>query len=119
MLLKNEQKLKINNMFFGPSTDLRPAEFKQELDKTNGVVIDCRTPGECAGGTWPGATCIDWLGGEMQRAVSTLDPNQSYFLYCRSGNRSAQATRFLKAKGFEKVYNVGAIDSIIHEAQSA
>lgn len=106
-------------MFFGPSTDLNPAEFKQELDNTNGIVIDCRTPGECAGGTWPGAKCVDWLGGEMQQAVNSLDKNQSYFLYCRSGNRSAQAARFLKSNGFEKVYNVGSIDSIIHQAATA
>lgn len=97
---------------------MNPAEFKQELDKTQGVVIDCRTAGECAGGTWPGAKCIDWLGGEMQREVSNLDPEANYFLYCRSGNRSGQAARFLKGQGFKHVYNVGAIDSIIDQAET-
>lgn len=104
-------------MFFGPSTDLSPAEFKQELDNSEGVVIDCRTPGECAGGTWPDAKCMDWLGGDLQNQVSQLDPSQSYFLYCRSGNRSAQAAKFLKAQGFNKVYNVGALDSIIRQSE--
>lgn len=104
-------------MFFGPPIDLTPEEFKQELESSGGIVIDCRTPGECAGGTWPNAKCMDWLGGDLQNHVSQLDQSQSHFLYCRSGHRSAQAAKFLKAQGFNKVYNVGALDSIISQSK--
>lgn len=103
-------------MFFRPSTDLSPAEFKAKLDETNGIVIDCRTAGECAAGTWPGAQQMDWLGGEVHNKVGQLDKSKSYFLYCRSGNRSAQAAKFLKANGIDQAYNVGAFGSIIDQA---
>ena len=103
-------------MFFMPKSDLSPQEFKAQLDTTNGTVIDCRTAGECAVGTWPGAKQLDWLSGEFQNALSELDKPGTYFLYCRSGSRSAQATRFMKANGFTEVYNVGGYHSIASQA---
>ena len=99
-------------MFFMPKSDLSPQEFKAQLDATNGTVIDCRTAGECAAGTWPGAQQLDWLGGDFQNALSGLDKSGTYFLYCRSGSRSAQATRFMKAHGFTDVHNVGGYSAI-------
>ena len=115
---KGEVTLRVNSthMFFRSSTDLSPSEFKAKLNETNGVVIDCRTAGECAGGTWPGAQKMDWLGGEVHQKVAQLDKSKSYFLYCRSGNRSAQATKFLKANGIENAYNIGGYGSIIDQA---
>ena len=89
--------------FFGPSTDLKPAEFADQIKTQGGVVIDCRTLLETSGGTWPGAKCIDW---------KTLDPAQPHYLYCRSGARSGAAANFLKSKGFKQVYNLGGYDSI-------
>ncbi len=104
-------------MFFMPKSDLSPQEFKAQLDATNGTVIDCRTAGECTTGTWPGARQLDWLGGEFQNALNGLDKSGTYFLYCRSGSRSAQATRFMKANGFSEVYNVGGYHAIASQAQ--
>ncbi len=98
--------------FFGPSTDLKPAEFADQIKTQGGVVIDCRTPLETSGGTWPGAKCIDWNAGAMESAWKTLDPAQPHYLYCRSGARSGAAANFLKSKGFKQVYNLGGYDSI-------
>ena len=104
-------------MFFMPKSDLSPLEFKAQLDATNGTVIDCRTAGECAAGTWPGAQQLDWLSGEFHNALSGLDKSGTYFLYCRSGSRSAQAARFMKANGFSEVYNIGGYQSIASQAE--
>ena len=38
-------------------------------------------------------------------AVNSLDKKNSYFLYCRSGNRSAQACMYMHDKGFT-TYNL-------------
>lgn len=108
--------VKSTHMFFRSSTDLSPSEFKAKLNETNGIVIDCRTAGECAAGTWPGAQRMDWLGGEVHQKAAQLDKSKSYFLYCRSGSRSAQATKFLKANGIENAYNIGGYGSIIDQA---
>jgi rhodanese-related sulfurtransferase len=38
--------------------------------------------------------------------ISSLDKTQSYFVYCRSGARSAQACQILKQQGIENCYNL-------------
>lgn len=103
-------------MFFRPQIDLTPQEFKSKLNETNGIVIDCRTKEECAGGIWPDAIQWDWLSGEVHEHVGELDKSKSYFLYCRAGSRSAQAAAFLKSQGIQNAYNVGAYASVISEA---
>lgn len=102
-------------MFFGPKTDLSADAFVAKLEAEGGIVIDCRTRGEAAEGTWPGAKVIDWLGGEFEGQINSLDKTQNYYLYCRSGARSGAATQFLKSAGF-KAFNVGGFGSIAHLA---
>jgi phage shock protein E len=96
------------------SVDLQPEEFAAQLKAENGTVIDCRTAGEVAGGSWPGAKHCDWLSGGFAQKVDTLDRDASYFLYCRSGNRSKAGAGLMKQMGFKKVYNVGAFGDIAH-----
>lgn len=107
---------KFNAMFFGPKTDLTAEQFVQKLQAEGGVVIDCRTRGEAAEGTWPGAKVIDWMGGEMEGQIAALDPTQNHYLYCRSGARSGAATQFLRSHGFAKAFNLGGFGSIAHLA---
>jgi rhodanese-related sulfurtransferase len=60
-----------------------------------------------------GAKQIDWLAGAWtDEAVAGLDPSRTYYLYCRSGNRSGQAAKLLRAKGFDSVFNAGSYDSL-------
>ena len=99
-------------MFTSPKSNLSPKEFKAQLEATNGMVIDCRTAGECALGTWPNARQLDWLKGEIHQAIDGLDKSGTYFLYCKSGGRSGQAARFMKAHGFTDVHNVGGYSDI-------
>ena len=37
---------------------------------------------------------------------TTLDPEGTYLVYCRSGNRSGQATALMADLGFEQVYDL-------------
>ena len=99
-------------MFTSPNRNLSPQQFKAHLEATNGLVIDCRTAGECALGTWPNARQLDWLKGEIHQAIDGLDKSGTYFLYCKSGGRSDQAARFMKAHGFTDVHNVGGYSAI-------
>ena len=73
--------------------NLTKEDWKQLIKETqNAVVIDVRTPEECAEGIQPNAQQINFLSlTDFLSAVEKLDKNNSYFLYCRSGNRSAQA----------------------------
>ena len=78
------------------------------LDEST-VVLDVRTPAEYAEGHLDGATLLDFSGGELTRAIPSLDPAASYVIYCRSGNRSGQALAALQAAGFTDLTNLGSL----------
>ena len=98
--------------FMKPSVECTREEVAQAIQDDNAVIIDCRTPGEVAEGTVTGAIVRDWMGGEFQHKAGDLDPGKSYYLFCRSGNRSGQAASFLKSKGFGRVFNAGAYSGL-------
>jgi len=104
---------KAEMMFFmKPKSECSREDVQQAVSNPDCVIIDCRTSGEVAGGTVSGALVRDWMGGEFQAKSGELDPSKTYYLYCRSGNRSGQAAAFLKSQGFAKVYNAGAYDGL-------
>ena len=72
------------------------------------VVVDVRTPAEYAGGHLDGAVNIDLQSGQFEAAISELDPEDAYVVYCRSGNRSAQAAAAMEAAGLD-VHDAGGI----------
>ncbi|MBL7809598.1 MAG: rhodanese-like domain-containing protein [Saprospiraceae bacterium] len=86
----------------GPRNEnLSGRAFKQQLQETeNAVLLDVRTAGEYAGGTIPGAKNIDYLSPAFMQKVEKLDKNATYFLFCRSGNRSGQACKMMLKMGF-------------------
>jgi rhodanese-related sulfurtransferase len=103
-----------SQFFFGANVqegggyqNLMALEFEKLLKETpDAVLIDVRTASEFEYGYIPKAQNIDWLSGAFHQAVPNFDPSKSYFLYCRSGNRSGQAANVLAGKGFKKVYNL-------------
>ena len=70
------------------------------------VIIDVRTPQECDEGIIAEAIHINFLAGnEFVSALEGLEKEKTYFIYCRSGNRSSQACNYMNMKGF-KTYNL-------------
>ena len=93
--------------FMKPKSECSREDVQQAVSNPDCVIIDCRTSGEVAGGTVSGALVRDWMGGEFQAKSGELDPSKTYYLYCRSGNRSVAACKILKKNGFENVHNLG------------
>lgn len=75
------------------------------------VIIDVRTPDEFASGHLDGAVNIDVQSAEFDARVGQLDPESSYVVYCRSGNRSTQAIDRMTALGFTTLINGGSIEN--------
>ncbi|WP_353810099.1 rhodanese-like domain-containing protein [Agromyces sp. SYSU T00194] len=73
------------------------------------VVIDVRTPEEYAAGHLDGAVNIDVQSSGFDAAIAELDPEGSYVVYCRSGNRSAAAIDRMEAAGFTDLVNAGGL----------
>jgi len=70
------------------------------------VIIDVRTPDEFAAGHIAGAIDIDLNGATFADDVAKLDPNVPYFVYCHSGNRSAQAVAYMLQAGIGSIYEL-------------
>ncbi|MGZ6983053.1 MAG: rhodanese-like domain-containing protein [Ilumatobacteraceae bacterium] len=70
------------------------------------VVLDVRTPAEFAAGHIAGAIDIDLTAATFAGETAKLDPKTPYFVYCHSGNRSAQAVAFLQQHGFNSIYEL-------------
>jgi phage shock protein E len=63
------------------------------------VILDVRTPQEYADGHIAGAVNVDVSAADFAAQVSALDPDVSYAVYCRSGNRSRAAIDAMNALG--------------------
>ena len=88
--------------------DLSQHKWIEKLESTdNAVILDVRTADEVASGKVEGSINHDiYNPQEFMDAVSGFDKNASYFVYCRSGNRSGQACAILRTQGIENAYNL-------------
>ncbi|MEO7588248.1 MAG: rhodanese-like domain-containing protein [Arachnia sp.] len=74
------------------------------------VIIDVRTAEEFATGHLDGARLLDLTSGEFAATLPELAPDVEYLVYCRSGNRSAQAVTLMEDAGFSDVTNLGSVE---------
>ncbi|MCH2491015.1 MAG: rhodanese-like domain-containing protein [Flavobacteriales bacterium] len=88
--------------------DLSQKEWSEQLaNDDKAVVLDVRTDEEVADGMIPNATQMDiYNGAQFMEDAKALDSDKHYYVYCRSGGRSAQACAILRSLGVEKTYNL-------------
>jgi len=75
------------------------------------VIIDVRTPEEFAAGHLDGALLIDVKNPAFDTEIAKLDPTTEYIIYCRSGNRSAQAAERMRAVGITNITDLGSLEN--------
>ena len=75
----------------------------------NYIILDVRTEEEFKQGHIPEAVCIPNEVIEQQAEAELPDKEQLLLVYCRSGNRSKQASKKLAALGYSNVYEFGGI----------
>ena len=92
--------------------DLSVSEFSSKVTETGIITLDVRTPSEFNEGHIEGASLIDFQSGNFENEITSLNKNQTYAIYCRSGNRSGEAVKVMTEAGFTKIYNLdgGVID---------
>lgn len=88
-----------------PATDVVAAAEARTL-------IDVRTPAETAEGHLDGALLIDLQAPDFAEQVGALPRDEPYLVYCRSGNRSAEAIAIMTDLGFTDVVNGGGFDDL-------
>ena len=93
-------------------------EAKQILDTTNGyILLDTRTQEEYDQSHIPGALLIPHTEIAQRAADELPDKDQVILVYCRSGNRSKQASEALAELGYTNVKEFGGINTWPYEVE--
>ena len=74
------------------------------------IILDVRTPGEFAERHIPGAINIPNETISTEEIPELPDKDQLILVYCRSGNRSKQASEKLVALGYTNIVEFGGIN---------
>lgn len=75
------------------------------IDKAANI-IDLRTTDEIKKGFIKGAVQLDFLAKDAEKKIDELDKNKTYYIYCQSGGRSADAAEYMEKHNFKRVYTL-------------
>lgn len=94
-------------MLFRRSKSLTPSEAAAAMRRGQLQLVDVREAPELAGARVEGAKHIPL--GELSARVSELDPSRPVAFLCRSGSRSAMATRAAANAGLDAANVKGGV----------
>lgn len=88
-------------------TRIQPQEYTAQFASPGGdhLLIDVRTPSEFDSGHIAGAVNIPL--DQLENRLAEIPQSQDVVIYCRSGNRSAQAANILASEGYSSIYDLG------------
>jgi phage shock protein E len=89
--------------------EIYPDELEEIIsssENSDHVLLDVRTPQEFNQGHIPGAVLIDIYDPQFKQKVGQLDKDKTYYVVCRSGNRSGKACEVMYDMGFRSLFNV-------------
>ena len=91
----------------GTIEDIDVATFAALMEQDSVIILDVRTLAEVNAGAIQGAIHLDFYHPDFQDKLSLLDKSSTYLVYCRSGNRSSQASALMTERlGFKDVKNL-------------
>jgi len=89
------------------SIDEGYALVEENSDNPDFVVLDVRMESEYRAGHLENALNFDYYAETFREDLDKLDKTKTYFVYCRSGNRSERAVEIMGGLGFTDTYNLG------------
>lgn len=84
-------------------------EAKKMMEEEDVIILDVRTKGEYESGHIKGAILLELDDIKLAAEEKLPNKNIKLLVYCRSGNRSKQASRTLVELGYANVYEFGGI----------
>lgn len=96
----NKNNSKTDNQL-GEIKRISAKEFKEKSESQ--TIIDIRTPREFEQGAIQGAVNINYFDKTFLDQIAKFDKNTPIYLYCRSGSRTASASKKLIKLGFTEV----------------
>ncbi|MBP7175182.1 MAG: rhodanese-like domain-containing protein [Thermoclostridium sp.] len=101
------------------SSLINAVEAKKRLDSGESIILlDVRTEVEYQEKHIPGSLLIPLSDLEDRVESEIPDKDAVLFVYCRSGNRSATASKTLVGLGYTKVYDLGGIIDWPYETET-
>ena len=87
--------------------DLDQIKWASECVEKKNIILDVRTPDEFSEGYIANATNLNiYDANTFMSKIQSYNKENSYYLYCKSGARSAQACQIMSQLGFNNVYNL-------------
>ena len=94
--------------------DLEQDTWKNGLENdADAIILDVRTTEEFETSRIPNSLNIDFYNPEIfMQEIGKLDKDKSYYIYCRTGVRSANSCHLMNELGFANTYNLigGIVD---------
>lgn len=97
---------------------ISPQEAKALIDAGNVIILDVRTQNEYNGGHIKNAVLLPNTEIAEKSATVLPDKNAKILVYCRSGNRSATASKELLEMGYTDVLDFGGINDWPYETEN-
>lgn len=104
MACKKEQKT--------GTEQVAPVAFEQEMKNDAGQLVDVRMPKEYKEGHIEGAKNLHIYDQDFQQRLDSLDKDETVYVYCKAGARSAEAVQVMEQKGFKHIVELeGGLDA--------
>ena len=89
-------------------SDIDQNKWRSQLESEEDcLIIDVRTSEEFEEVRLPNSINIDFYNPQdFMQELEKLDKNKVYYIYCRTGSRSANTCELMKEIGFAKTYNL-------------
>ncbi|MFK7813058.1 MAG: rhodanese-like domain-containing protein [Maribacter sp.] len=72
----------------------------------NVILVDVRTPEEFDAGHLENAKNINWFDTDFANQFKGISKDETIYVYCKKGGRSAKAQKALDSLGYKKVVNL-------------
>ena len=91
-----------------PAGDTQSINDVAHVDFTSGnnILLDVRTPEEFNAGNLPNSININLNSPDFDSKIKELDPSKTYYVYCKSGNRSTKAVNKMEKMGFKHIVHL-------------
>ena len=70
------------------------------------VLVDVRTPEEFNAGHLDNALNMNWFDTDFEEQIKSISKDETIYVYCKKGGRSAKAQKKLEALGYLNVVNL-------------
>ena len=87
--------------------DLNQSKWASDIEDKSNTILDVRTPEEFNEGYIPKSINLNiYDASSFMSKIQSLNKENNFYIYCKSGARSSQACQIMSQLGFSNVYNL-------------